>query len=175
MPNQHSLMPSLFVATLSIGLAWPTFAATPNDAFALFDALCVSTNSDLALVERMALAANAKPIPPEMLNLDQAMAEHGGKGFLITRGGAKYSVAVTRNRGCSVLAVGVLPVEIRKLLQTNYPLGKPTQDSSGTQNITLWPIVAPSRYRGGVIMLNVPKPGFGVDDALSIGFVPRSQ
>lgn len=168
-------MPSLFVAALSIGLAWPTFAATSNDAFALFDTLCVSTNSDLTLVERMARAANAKPIPPEMLNLDQATAEYGGKGFIISRGGAKYSVMVTRNRGCSVLAVGVPPAEIRRLLQTNYPLGKPEQDSSGTQNITLWPVVAPSRYQGGLIMLNVPKPGFGVDDALSIGFLPRPQ
>lgn len=149
-------------------------AATPNDAFALFDALCVGTDSDLKLVERMALAAGATPIPLDMLNLDRAIAQYGGSGFILTRGGSKYSVMVTPSRGCSILAVGISAAEVRRLLVTNYSLGKAVQDSSGTQVVTLWLVAAPSRHKGGVIMLNVPKLGFGADNALSIGFVPAA-
>lgn len=149
--------------------------ASPSDVVALFDGLCLGTGGDAKVIERMATAAGGKAWPKEMINLDPAAAKSGGAAFFVPRGGKRYSVMATSTGACSILAKGVPADEVQRLLQANYPLNRPHRDDSGPQIVTLWTVAAPSRHEGGVVMLNVAKPGFGVDGTISVGFVSRSQ
>lgn len=166
-----SLIRSAALCTLTVTKA---VQANPADAIALFDALCIGTGGNITLIEKMAIAAGGKLIPPQVMYADQAIAQYGGKGFALKRNGKTYSVAATPNRACSVMAQDVHATEVQRLLVENYPLSKPERDSSGTQNVTLWHIVAPSRLEGGVVVLNAAKSGFGVDNAISLGYIPAN-
>lgn len=163
-----------FGALLALSAPCHTYAS-PNDVIALFDALCLGTDGDAKVIERMAIAAGGKPWSKEMINLDPAAAESGGAAFFVPRGGKQYSVMATSKGACSILAQGVPANEVQRLLQANYPLNRTHRDESGPQIVTLWTVVSPSRYEGGVVMLNIAKPGFGADGALSVGFVSKIQ
>jgi hypothetical protein len=128
----------------------------------------------LKVIEKVALAAGGNEIPPNVMNADRAVAEFGGKGFILQRNGKRYSVAATPNRACSVIAQDVQAAEVRRLLLANYPLTLPQSDSSGPQVVTIWRGGAPSRLEGAAVTLNAAKPGFGVDNAVSLGYIPAS-
>mgnify|MGYP003584568059 FL=1 len=148
--------------------------ASPADAIALFDAMCIGTEGNVSVIEKMVLAAGGKEIPPNVMNADRAIAEFGGKGFTLERNGNRYSIAATPNHACSVVAKNVHAAEARRLLLANYPLTLPQSDSSGPQAVTMWRMGAPSRFEGAAVTLNVTKPGFGVDNAVSFGYLPVS-
>lgn len=149
-------------------------SASPADAITLFEAMCIATEGDVKVIERMALAAGGQEIPPKMMRADRAVAEFGGKGFILERNGKRYSVAATPNRACSVIAQDVQATEVRRLLLVNYPLTLPQSDSSGLQVVTMWRVGAPSRLEGAAVTLNAVKPGFDVDNAVSLGYMPAS-
>lgn len=132
----------------------------------------MATDGDIPLIAKMVAARGGKEMPADIANADPATARYGGKSFSITINEKKYAVAATKNGACSVLGQGFKAPELRKVLVENYPLLPPEEDSSSAQNITLWRVKAPSRYQGGAIMLNAAKLGFGVDGAVSVGFLP---
>lgn len=151
--------------------ATPTVLANTTEALVAFDGLCLGTGGDLLTLERMAAAAGAKPVAPEILNQDPSIARNGGKGFLFRRKNIKFIVTATPHGACSVLFHELDPVEIIKMLEKNYPLAKPIIDSSGPQNIYFYKIKNSSIHAGGYLMVNIPKNGFGADNYLSLGFI----
>ena len=162
----------LFAHLLLIFL--PSHAAPPQDALAAFDGLCVGTGADLSTIEKMATAAGAKPVPPEVLNHDPVIATSGGKGFAFNRNGSRFIVTATPTGTCSMLLFGIKAPAMRSLVEANYSLAKPHIESSGTQVNTLFRITAPSMYAGGYLMIGEPKPGFGADNLVTLGFIPAS-
>lgn len=150
-------------------------AATENDALVLFDAICISTDADINVIEKMAAAYKAKPIPKEALEADQAIARNGGKGYIMRINKSKLAVMVTLKRSCAVMAQNISPEIMKNILLKNYPLSKEGEDSSGTQIMTIYRLIPPSRYSGGVIVLNITKPGFGADNSASFGFFPAES
>lgn len=147
--------------------------AVENDALALFDAMCISTEADMAVIERMAIASGAKAVPPDALSLDQAMSQDDGKAFVVKHNGRKFLLAVTKKRACSVLISNVSSAKLKRLIQDNYSLSAERKESSGPKIVSLWKIVPPSIYKGGIVSLTSFKKGFGVDNAVTLGFMPR--
>lgn len=73
---------------------------------ALLDGLCITTDGDarvIGVIQGVAVAAGGKPLPSEMLSLEAAGAQYGGKGFIVPRGNKKYAVVTTDAGACSVL------------------------------------------------------------------------
>lgn len=163
-------------ATLLVGSLIYTHAisATENDAMILFDAICLSTDADMELIEKMAAAHKAKPIPKEVLLADQAMARDGGKGYIFKINKSRLIVMATSKKACTVLAQNVSSEVLKNLILNNYPLSKYHEDASGTQIMTMYKINPPSKYKSGVINLNITKQGFGADNSASLGFLPGS-
>lgn len=158
---------------LPLILAMPLVAmANPKDMLMLMDSLCMATDAEIPVIEKMVLARGGKALPANVMNADPAAAKYGGKGFTLTINEKKYAVMATNNGGCAVLGQTISALELRKLIVANYQVLKPDVDSSGGQNVTLWKIKAPSQYQGGAIILNAAKEGFGADGAVSIGFLP---
>ena len=145
-PRVRSLVVT-FGAALALSASCHTHAS-PNDVIALFDALCLGTDGDAKVIERMAVAAGGKAWPKEMINLDPAAAQSGGAAFFVPRGGKQYSVMATSKGACSILAQGVPANEVQRLLQANYPLNRTHRDDSGPQIITLWTVVTPGARQG---------------------------
>lgn len=164
----------LIAFTIFALLSSQATSSTSSDAVVLFDALCIGAEADINVIEKMATAAGAKPISQESLQADQAIAQHGGKGYVLNRNNHKFFIMVTTKRGCSIIAQDTSAPEIKKLLEQNYPIAKQNEGESGTQVITSWKIVHPSMHKGGTIVLNAAKPGFGADNAISLGFLPAS-
>lgn len=158
---------------LPIILAMPLCAmASPKDMLILMDSLCMGTDGDIPVIERMVLARGGKALPASFANADPATARYGGKGFILTFNDKKYAVMAANNGGCSILGQGISAPELKKLITGNYSVLRPDEDSSGSQTVTFWKVKAPSQHQGGAIMLNSAKEGFGADGAVSIGFLP---
>jgi hypothetical protein len=164
------LSPSLGVALVAM-LATTVALASPVEALIAFDGLCVGTDADLAVIERMASAAGAKPVAQSVIAQDPAVARVGGKGFYFQREKLRFMVIATPTGTCSILLQNVPHTEFRKSLENNYPLARPYVDTSGPQTVSLYRIVDPSVHSGGYIMLTVPKDGFSADGYLSVGFI----
>lgn len=147
--------------------------ANPGDMIMLMDALCMATDGEIHVIEKMVLARGGKALPVNVVNSDVAAARFGGKGYTLTIHNKKYAVMATTKGACSVLGQGVSVLELKKRITSNFPVMQPDEDSSGVQDIMFWKVEPPSRYQGGLIMLNAAKKGFGVDGAVSIGFLPR--
>ncbi|MDM0030465.1 hypothetical protein [Variovorax saccharolyticus] len=164
------------LAKLIVFLVFPSVAfATPKDMLMLMDSLCIATDGDVQVMEKMVLARGGKELPQSVINADPASAKYGGKGFTLTLNLKKYAVMATTRGACSILEQDVSPADLKNLqkeIADNFPLEAPQLDSSGGQNIILWKIKFPSAAKGGVIMLNAAKPGFGADGAVSLGFIP---
>lgn len=150
-------------------------SAIENDALVVFDTMCVSTDADVEVIVKMASASKAKPIPKSVLDLDQAMARNGGFGYVMKFNENKFILMVTPKKSCSVIVQNVSPENMKNILLSNYPLIKYREDFSGTQVMTLYKIMPPSEQKGGVIMFNATKPGFGADNSISLGFVAASH
>lgn len=158
---------SLIVASAGVG-------ASPAQALAAFAGLCIGSDGDLATIEKMATAAGAKAIPAEVVNQDPAIARSGGKGFAFNRGDLRFALTATYNGACSILFEDVKATGLQVLLEKNYPLAKPFVETAGPQTNTMYRITDPSIHSGSYIMLTVPKPGFGIDRYLSLGFIPKA-
>lgn len=152
-----------------------TANATPEDALALFDALCIGTDGEIAVVEKMAVAIGGKQIPAAVMNADPAIARLGGKGFFFDKNGKRYSVAATPNGACSLMAQKTSSADMQGLLLKNYKLVSPSRDESGPQVVTAWKFLSSSGSDKGSIVLNSAKPGFGVDGALSLGYLAKAK
>jgi hypothetical protein len=163
---------SLVALALSLGTG--ALLASPLDALVAFDSVCIGTDGDIAIIERLAAAAQAKPAPQEIAGLDPAMVRNGGKAFVFKRGEFRFIIAATPRGACSLFAYNIPQSELKQLIERNYPLATPHVDASGPQTLSLYRINAPSAHADGYIMVNVPKPGFGVDSLVSIGYVPKS-
>lgn len=134
---------------LPIILAMPLCAmANPKDMLILVDSLCMGTDGEIPVIEKMVLARGGKALPANVMNADPAAARYGGKGFTLTINDKKYAVMATNNGGCAILGQGISAPELKKLIVGNYPVLKPDEDSSGGQNVTLWKVKAPSQHKG---------------------------
>lgn len=145
-----------------------------NQAFVLFDGMCVGTSARLATVEKMVLASGAKPIPQNAVDQDAAVAQHGGKGFIGKRGDVKYALIVTTIGSCAVMAQGLDPKKMQAVLVKNYPLAQRHVESAGAQVNTLYQFTAPSASEGDYVMFGVPKPGMGADGAIVLSFITEA-
>lgn len=165
------------LAKFLVLLAFPSIAlANPKDMLMLMDSLCMATDGDVKVIEKMVLARGGKELPQSVINADPAAARYGGMGFTLTINQSKYAVMATNRGACSILQQGVSPADVQSLhkeITGNFTLETPHKDSSGGQNMTLWKLKSPSCLKGGVIMLNAAKNGFGADGAVSIGFIPQ--
>jgi hypothetical protein len=146
-------------------------SAIENDALVVFDTMCVSTDADIEVVVKMASASKAKPIPKSVLDLDQAMARNGGFGYVMKFNENKFILMVTPKKSCSVIVQNASPANMKNILLSNYPLIKYREDSSGTQVMTMYKMMPPSEQKGGVIIFNATKSGFGADNSISLGFI----
>ncbi|ONN64866.1 hypothetical protein [Herbaspirillum sp. VT-16-41] len=145
-----------------------------KDLLILLDSLCIGTGANINTIEKMVLAQGGKVLPKSFVDADPVGAKMGGKAFSIKMNGEKYFLMAVERGGCSILSQTTSTKEFESALTKTYQLVKIGVDSSGPQVVTNWEMIGPSRTRTGVLTLNIVKPGFGADGALSVGFVPPS-
>lgn len=148
--------------------------AGPKDMLMLMDALCVATDGDINAIEKMVLARGGKRLPQAVVEADPAGAKSGGKALTLSINKTRYVVMAIVQGGCGIMSQPVATKELQHEITKNYKLKVLTVDSSGGQVITSWKIQAPSQAAGGMIVLNVPKKGFGADDAASLSYLPAA-
>jgi hypothetical protein len=157
----------------SLAMAGPLSPGSPQEVLVSFDGLCVGTDGELSVIEKMAAASNAKQAPEEFTNQDPSMARNGGRAFIFKRGAFQFVIAATPLGTCSLLGRVLDQQKLRKLVESNYPLANPHVDNSGPQTVWLYRVIQPSVHEGGYIMVNIPKPGFEANSYVSLGFIPR--
>jgi hypothetical protein len=154
------------------GLCPAPALASPADAIAAFDGHCVATGASLPVIERMALASKARPVPKEVVDQDPAAARFGGKGFGFLTGSIRFVVIATERNTCAVVLIGEDPSAITAIVERTYPLAKPHVETAGPQVTRMYRLLQPSVLAGGYLSVTVPKPGFGADGLVSIGYIP---
>lgn len=164
---------SIFFALTTFMVTTPRLAlARDADVIALLDGLCIATQGELAVVEKMVKAIGGREIPQNTITADQAIARNGGKGFLISRNNEKFMVGITANGACSILAKNGNRKAIQEMLEKNYSLSTRQETSFGPQVITTWNMREPKSFAGSKIALISAKPGYGADGAISVGYIP---
>lgn len=169
---RKAILFGVLAATSHFSFASETSPA--NEVVSVFDGVCFLTRADPLMIARIARTSQAKPIPKNVLNSDPVIAATGGQGFLFTRGKKQFVVAAAKGGGCSVMANRIDSVAVEKAVTEAYSLEPARTEISGTQTQHLWTVTAPSGQKGSVIMLTIPKKGFGMDDVVTLGYVPAA-
>lgn len=161
----------ILAVILTFGVHLTTNAAA-KDLLVLIDSLCVGSQGKADVVEKMVLAQGGKRLPQSFVDADPVGAKNGGRAFSLKFNSERYFIMITEPGGCGILSQTSNADEVRSGLVKLYELKKIDVDSSGPQVVTTWKINGPAGSERGGFSLNVVKPGFGADGALSLGYIP---